>query len=107
MKKALTFFAAPYRLEILFWSIALVIPAFIDPSTPHFSYCIFKHLGFEFCPGCGLGRSLAYLYRGDITQSFLCHPLGLIALPILLYRIMILTLKLIELHKTRLGGIHG
>ncbi len=106
MKRILTFFMAPFRLELFFWSAALLIPVFIDPATPHFSFCLFNHLGFEFCPGCGLGRSLAYLYRGEIVQSFLCHPLGIMAFSILLYRITYLMKKLIELHKPRLGGIH-
>jgi uncharacterized protein DUF2752 len=34
-------------------------------------------LGLSFCPGCGLGHSVAYLARGQFAASFGAHPLGL------------------------------
>jgi hypothetical protein len=88
------FIFRPFVLEVIFWVIALMLPLFINPSKPHFSICLFHNLGLNFCPGCGLGRSLALLYRGDIFQSFLCHPLGIFAFGVLLYRIIILSVKL-------------
>ena len=107
MKRILTFLKAPYRLELLFWTAALIIPAFIDPASPHFSFCLFKHLGLDFCPGCGLGRSMAFLYRGEIIQSFICNPLGMAAIAILPVRIITLFNKMIKLNNFKMGGYHA
>ena len=80
--------------ELLAWLIALTIPFFIDPAaSDHFTICLFHHLGFEHCPGCGLGRSIAWLYRGEITQSFETHFLAIPAVCMLGYRILQLTIK--------------
>jgi hypothetical protein len=94
MKKLAEKIFRPYRLELLLWSGLLLAPIFINPLENHVSFCLFHNLGFDFCPGCGLGRSLAFLYRGDLTRSFLCHPLGMIAFCILLFRIIQLSIKL-------------
>jgi hypothetical protein len=39
--------------------------------------CLLHHLGFEFCPGCGLGHAVAFLARGDVQASLAAHPLGI------------------------------
>jgi hypothetical protein len=44
-------------------------------------------MGFKFCPGCGLGHSISYLFHGDIQESFSTHPLGIFAVIIILCRI--------------------
>jgi len=107
MKRFLKFLARPYRLEIFFWSAALIVPLFINPVGNHTSLCLFHNLGIDFCPGCGLGRSLAYLYRGDITHSFLSHPLGIIVFGILLFRIVTLSVKLKQVKYSLEGGANG
>jgi len=67
---------------------------FIDPyQLNHFSFCLFKLVGIEYCPGCGIGRSISMLYRGDIFGSMNMHPLGLFALTIIFYRIVTLLQK--------------
>lgn len=63
-------------------------------SDPHFSLCIFKMLGITFCPGCGLGNSISYLFHGNIQDSFSSHPLGIFAVFIILLRVY----KLMQLH---------
>ncbi|HEX6179698.1 MAG TPA: DUF2752 domain-containing protein [Chitinophagaceae bacterium] len=69
------------------WVIALLIPAFIEPGgNTHFSLCLFKNAGIDWCPGCGLGESIALFYRGNIAGSLHAHPLGIIAVLILLWR---------------------
>lgn len=84
--------------ELLAWCIALLLPAFIDPrSEEHFTVCLFHHLGFTACPGCGLGRSLAWLYQGDLLQSFQTHYFAVPALLILLYRIFQLAKPLFKI----------
>jgi Protein of unknown function (DUF2752) len=80
--------------EALAWMIALAIPAFINPhAETHFSLCFFDNIGLSWCPGCGLGRSIALLYRGELTASFQAHPLGMFAVIILLYRIVTIVFR--------------
>lgn len=82
------------NLEALAWLIGLLYLALINPaSANHFSFCIFKLLGFELCPGCGLGLSISFLLHGDFVNSFHAHPLGSIALVILIFRIFSLLKK--------------
>lgn len=75
------------HLELFFWMGGLAILACLNPADPPaFSLCPVHYLGLP-CPGCGLGRSLAYLFRGHLYASFLTHPLGLPAAIILGWRI--------------------
>ncbi|GBD88617.1 hypothetical protein BMS3Abin03_02555 [bacterium BMS3Abin03] len=77
--------------EAAVWITGLAYLAFIHiPGDTHFTICPIKNLGFDFCPGCGLGNSISYIFRGDIYNSFLTHPLGLFALVVLSYRIIYL-----------------
>ena len=81
--------------EITFWTTALLLLALMPTSTDsHYSFCIFKLVGFKFCPGCGLGHSISYLFHGDVTASFSTHPLGIFAVIVILIRIY----KLFRLH---------
>ena len=74
--------------ELVFWSGAIVLLFIFDPTQEsHYSLCLFKNLGFQFCPGCGLGHSISYLLHGKLNASINTHPLGIIALPVILYRI--------------------
>ncbi|MBU2447009.1 MAG: DUF2752 domain-containing protein [Bacteroidetes bacterium] len=74
-----------------------MILIFISPdSNSHFTFCVFNNVGLDFCPGCGLGRSISLLFRGDITASFDSHPLGLIAIAILSFRVYSLIKKQIQ-----------
>jgi hypothetical protein len=82
------------NLEAVIWITALFYLAINYPvGDNHFSICPIKGLGFSFCPGCGLGESISHLFRFKISQSFRCHPLGIFALPILIYRIIFLLNK--------------
>jgi hypothetical protein len=74
--------------ELFFWVAALVALAFTNPAGPvHFSLCPLKAMGFTWCPGCGLGHSISWLFRGDIRNSFHAHWLGIPALCLILHRI--------------------
>ncbi|MFS8082478.1 MAG: DUF2752 domain-containing protein, partial [Ginsengibacter sp.] len=67
---------------------AIILLFLFDPSQQsHYSFCLFKNLGIKFCPGCGLGHSISWLLHGDLNASLKSHPLGIIALPVILYRI--------------------
>ncbi len=74
--------------EALAWIGGLVYLGIIDPhASYHLTLCPFNLLGFDHCPGCGLGLSISYLLHGDLVRSWSAHPLGLFALPILVWRI--------------------
>lgn len=63
-------------LEALFWTVGLVAIASIDPtSAGGINLCLIENLGLP-CPGDGLGRSIAYLARGEWALSWQMHPLG-------------------------------
>ncbi len=77
--------------EALIFAAGIIVLAAIDPGAGHISICPFKLAGIEWCPGCGLGRSISYLLHGDIGESFRSHFLGIPVLAVLLHRIYYLT----------------
>ncbi len=104
MKKLFNKLQRP-ETEAVLWIIGLVYLLFINPyETQHFSFCAFKLVGIDHCPGCGLGRSISFIYHGDILNSFRTHPLGLFALFIIGYRIISLLLKS-QYIKSLIGGL--
>lgn len=58
------------------------------PGETHLTICPLSNLGFEFCPGCGLGNSISYIFHGDFSSSINSHPLGIFALIVLTLRII-------------------
>lgn len=75
-------------LEALIWLSALIYLSIINPYEPkHINLCLFSLAGIENCPGCGLGRSIAMIFRGDLLGSFESHPLGIPALIFILKRV--------------------
>ncbi len=82
------------NLEAIMWSFALLYLMFINPyELNHFSFCLFNIIGIDFCPGCGIGRSISMIYHGDILGSLKMHPLGIFALGVIFYRIVTLLQK--------------
>ncbi len=75
------------RLEGFVWITGLVLMAVMSPQNTHASLCPLKMVNSGFCPGCGLGHSIAWLFRGDVIQSFEAHPLGILAVAVLLWRV--------------------
>jgi hypothetical protein len=74
--------------EAFIWIAGLAVLVFYHPGEDqHVSLCLFNALGFKYCPGCGLGRSIALFIHGDFYRSLQIHPLGPFALAVLLYRI--------------------
>ena len=76
------------RFEAIAWITGLLLMAFMSPTNGHASLCPFHAAGLGFCPGCGLGHSIAWIFRGEFVQSFHAHPLGLAAIFILSLRII-------------------
>lgn len=75
-------------LEAIIWLTALILLAATGNTGTHYTLCPLKYFGFEFCPGCGLGRSIALILHGQFIGSLRMHPLGFPALALLLWRII-------------------
>jgi hypothetical protein len=92
--------------EAVFWIAGLVYLACFNFTGSHFTFCPFKLLGLGSCPGCGIGLSIHYIFRFSFIQSFNAHPLGIVALPVILFRIYSLQkIGILELfNKFKLGA---
>jgi len=74
--------------EIAAFSAGLALLAFMDPSSVSGpSLCLFEQLGITFCPGEGLGHSIAYTLDGDMYNALQANVLGPFAIIILSSRI--------------------
>lgn len=74
--------------EGFIWIAALLYFAFfVNPFETHFTICPLANVGFEHCPGCGLGNSISLFFHGYFTESFNAHILGIPALLIIFHRI--------------------
>jgi hypothetical protein len=81
-------FVQAMGFEGFIWIAALIYFAFfVNPYENHFTICPLANAGFVHCPGCGLGNSIALIFRGNFNQSFAAHILGIPALIIILNRI--------------------
>ncbi|SIQ58805.1 Protein of unknown function [Pontibacter lucknowensis] len=81
------------------WIIGLLLLAGMEPAGNHlFSLCPISWVWQGGCPGCGLGHSVAYLFRGDLASSWQAHPLGLPALLILCWRVLELLVQSRQLY---------
>lgn len=76
------------HLEAFIWIAALIALAFSNPLDTCYSLCPLHNLGFNWCPGCGLGHSISWLFRGEFLHSIHTHPLGIPALIIIIIRII-------------------
>lgn len=77
-------------LEAAIWMGGLILLALTDSALEHVGICPLSRLGLDFCPGCGLGRSVSLLLHGDIAGSLSIHPLGIPAALILTGRVLVL-----------------
>ncbi|GAB3922819.1 DUF2752 domain-containing protein [Mucilaginibacter myungsuensis] len=80
------------NFELIFWISALVALGTSDPREVHYTLCPIKCLGFTWCPGCGIGHAISWLFHGDIKASWDAHWLGIPALGVLLYRVYTLSI---------------
>jgi hypothetical protein len=88
------------NLELILWVaiiIALMLPM---PAEQHFTLCPFQNLGFDHCPGCGLGRSCNMAFHGRIIDSLKMHPFGIFAIIVIAFRIYDLTILKFKTLKT-------
>lgn len=88
-------------IEPIVWIVAFIFLAVHNPYTQsEFSFCPLRNLGFHYCPGCGLGRSISFLLHGDPIASFHTHILGIPATVILFYRTLTLSANAVKRNKT-------
>ena len=88
-----------FPLELVFWILALVLLATSNPHVHHFSLCPLANLGLDWCPGCGLGRSISALLHGEVRESLTFHWFGTPALLVIVYRIFTLSTSIIKRNK--------
>jgi len=63
---------------------ALALFGYLIPhDSPFFPRCVFYALTGLYCPGCGTGRGILRMLRGDVLGGFRQNWLLLIGLPIL------------------------
>jgi len=75
------------RIELLFWFAAILFLFYLNPADSQLSLCVFRWIGIEHCPGCGLGHSIYHALHGRFAQSFHEHLMGPPALIIIFHRI--------------------
>lgn len=90
--------------------LVLVIPFFLmlfnadNHLETDQSLCPFKMTtGFP-CPGCGITKSLVYLYQGDFYKSISYHVLGPFVIAFCLLSVAVLSLEIIT-KREYLNGI--
>lgn len=88
MKKTETFKRLFFlHFEWVALAAGLILMALLDPAEPAASFCPIDRIGLQFCPGEGLGKSIAFAFRGDLTASVASHPAGIAAIFIMTGRI--------------------
>ena len=87
--------------EAAMWVVALTILAIGNPESDfHFTIFWPYYVWGIKSPGYGLGHSISYLFRGDITSSFQTHILGIPVVAIIAWRIATLQTKLFKLNRS-------
>ncbi|SRR6056297_285398 len=89
------------HFEWIALATGLMLAAAIVPGADEPTFCLFNRAGVDFCPGCGLGRSISLAFSGQLTASFQMHPAGILAIFILLYRIVSILIRNHNLKKDR------
>ncbi|MGE5518876.1 MAG: DUF2752 domain-containing protein [Candidatus Dadabacteria bacterium] len=74
--------------ECILWSIALVLLFAMDDSQQHYSFCLFRMMGWNSCPGCGIGHAIHDVLHLQFTDSLKEHFLGIPATIAILYSII-------------------
>jgi hypothetical protein len=75
-------------LELVFWIGSLIAILMLEPQFEnHLSLCPLNQLGLDWCPGCGLGRSMNLLAHGEFKASWSMHPLAILAYVVIFHRI--------------------
>lgn len=76
------------HLEWSVFLVGLILLAMMSPENNGHTWCLFEYAGIGFCPGEGLGHSIAYTFRGDLSSAINAHFAGPAAVLILSFRII-------------------
>jgi len=76
------------HFEWMVFAVGLLLLGMMSPYDTSASFCLFERAGFEFCPGNGLGHSIAFTFRGELAHAWEAHFMGPVAVVILLLRIL-------------------
>ncbi|MEQ8577632.1 MAG: DUF2752 domain-containing protein [Balneola sp.] len=76
------------HIEWVAFTTGLVLMAMMDPLSSGSSFCFFEFVGIEFCPGEGLGHSIAWVFRGEFENAVSANLFGIPAVLILSLRIL-------------------
>lgn len=82
------------HLEWISFSVGLILLGLMNPMDAGTTFCLFDLVGIGFCPGEGLGHSIAYTFRGDLSSAMNAHLAGPLAVIILSSRIFYLWRRL-------------
>jgi hypothetical protein len=93
--------------EWMAFSFGLLLLAFMNPQNAGVSLCLFEWVGIDFCPGEGLGHSIAYTFRGDMSAALESHIAGPVAVLILILRIVFIWKNMITSKITENKEHHG
>lgn len=79
--------------------VTLAIPLFIGWISPDIaskeSLCPVMRLWHFPCPGCGITKSVIFLYRGDVSASLHYHPFGIVLVIVLILFLLISVIDMI------------
>jgi hypothetical protein len=64
-------------IQPLSWTIALVFLYAMDSDSVSSSLCLFRFMGFENCPGCGLGHAIREALHLNFSKSVEAHIMGI------------------------------
>ncbi len=91
--------------EVIAFTSGLIALASMNPETANGpGFCILEQLGASFCPGDGLGHSIAYTFIGDLPNAIKANILGPFAIVILSGRILQLIYKNHHINKNKYHG---
>lgn len=95
------------HLEWFTFGAGLLFLGLMNPETTGVSLCLFDFVGIDVCPGEGLGHSIAYTLRGDITAALQSHLAGPLAVVVLGLRILFIWKEIITPKLTEKKKHHG
>ena len=75
------------HFELFVWIIAIIV-LYNLPENAGPSLCLFKAVGFNHCPGCGIGHSIHDALHCQFSASWNHHPMGILAVLIIFMRII-------------------
>lgn len=79
------------HFEWIALAVGLTLMAAMNPYVDNgSSWCLFETLGISYCPGDGLGHSVAFLVRGDYIRAFEANMMGPAAVLVISSRVLYL-----------------